>query len=151
RRLGREIAERNQLQEQLGRRHHELTETTALLNSILESSTEYGIIATDLDGRIVAWNEGARRNSGYTTEEVVGKQDLRPPPPPEDARAGRVQALREAARQAGKAEATLTRVRKDGSRFTASAVVTLRTDAAGALRGYLLVSRDITEQRRLEE
>jgi hypothetical protein len=38
-----------------------LAERTAFLNSILESSTEYSIVAKDLDGTIRAWNEGARR------------------------------------------------------------------------------------------
>ena len=37
----------------------------AFLDSILESSTEYSIIALDLDGRIIAWNQGARWIYGY--------------------------------------------------------------------------------------
>ncbi len=36
-----------------------------LLGSFLESSTEYSVIGTDLDGKIVLWNEGARRIYGY--------------------------------------------------------------------------------------
>ena len=33
--------------------------------NILESSTEYSIIAKDLTGKILLWNEGARRLYGY--------------------------------------------------------------------------------------
>ena len=50
-----------------------LAEQAAFLNSILESSTEYSIVAKDLDGTILAWNEGARRIYGYEAGDVVGK------------------------------------------------------------------------------
>ena len=41
--------------------------------NILESSTEYSIIGKDLDGKILLWNEGARRLYGYAPEEVIGQ------------------------------------------------------------------------------
>ncbi len=43
------------------------------ITNILESSTEYSVIGKDLEGRILLWNEGARRLYGYEPEEVVGK------------------------------------------------------------------------------
>jgi len=43
------------------------------VSNILESSTEYSVIGKDLDGKILLWNEGARRMYGYDAEEVVGK------------------------------------------------------------------------------
>src|SRR5258708_4484639 len=42
------------------------------IGNILESSTEYSIIGKDLEGRILLWNEGARRLYRYEPEEVVG-------------------------------------------------------------------------------
>ena len=48
-------------------------EAVAFVQNILESSTEYAIVANDLDGRIVLWNEGARRIYGYAPQEVIGK------------------------------------------------------------------------------
>lgn len=48
-------------------------EAVDFVTSILESSTEYSIIGKDPDGIIVLWNEGARRNYGYDSNEVVGK------------------------------------------------------------------------------
>ena len=51
-----------------------VSERAAFLNSILESSTEYSIVAKDLDGTIRAWNEGARRLYGYDPFDVVGKE-----------------------------------------------------------------------------
>ena len=41
--------------------------------NVLESSTEYALIGKDLEGKILLWNEGARRLYGYEPEEVVGK------------------------------------------------------------------------------
>ena len=44
------------------------------IGNILESSTEYSIIGMDLEGKILLWNEGARRLYGYEPEEVIGKK-----------------------------------------------------------------------------
>lgn len=54
----------------------EAGELPGFLQSILESSTEYSIIGKDLDGKILLWNEGARRLYGYEPEEVVGRAKL---------------------------------------------------------------------------
>src|SRR5579864_1839751 len=48
-------------------------EAVDFIMNILESSTEYSVIAKDLTGKILLWNEGARRLYGYEPEEVVGK------------------------------------------------------------------------------
>src|SRR5678816_3693392 len=121
------------------------------MNNVLESSTEYSIIAKDLDGKILAWNEGARRNYGYSADDMVGKQNSRILHAPEDIESGRVKGLLDTALETGKAEGVFERVRKNGQRFTASLAVTLRRDATGVPTGYVLISKDITEQKLLEE
>ena len=142
---------KNTLEEQIRQQNRELTEATAFLNNVLESSTEYSIIAKDLDGNILAWNEGAKRNYGYNAEEMVGKQNSRILHIPEDVASGRVDALLNTALQTGKAEGTFERVRKNGERFTASVAVTLRRGVNGTPVGFVLISKDITEQKQLEE
>jgi PAS domain S-box-containing protein len=132
------------------RRKERLAETKAFLDNILESSTKYSIISEDLDRRILFWNEGARRNYGYAADEIVGKsQEVLQTP--EDCASGAVDRLMEIAHAKGLAEAELQRVRKDGSQFPASVVVTRRDDAAGNPIGYLVISNDISEKRRAEE
>ena len=147
----RDITEQKRLESQITQRNKELTETSTFLNNVLESSTEYSIIAMDLNGNILAWNEGARRNYGYDAEEMVGKANSSVLHMSEDIASGRVQAMFEAAASTGKAEGVFERRRKSGERFTASVSITLRREATGTPIGFLLISKDITEQKRLEE
>src|SRR5512134_2873159 len=51
----------------------EFSEMKNFLDNILQSSTKYSIIGKDLNHKILSWNEGARRNYGYTAEEIIGK------------------------------------------------------------------------------
>ena len=147
----RDITDQKRLEEQITQRNRELTEATGFLNNVLESATEYSIIAKDSDGNILTWNEGARRNYGYSAEEMVGKSNSSTLHMSEDIESGRVQALFGATLKSGKAEGVFERRRKSGERFTAAVSMTLRRDAAGAPVGYLMISKDITEQKRLEE
>jgi PAS domain-containing protein len=57
------------------------------ITNILESSTEYSIIAKDLNGKILLWNEGARRLYGFEPGEVVGKMNSSVLNTPEDVKA----------------------------------------------------------------
>ncbi|MBI2865496.1 MAG: PAS domain S-box protein, partial [Chloroflexi bacterium] len=93
----RDVTDQKRLESQIHKQNRELIETTTFLNNILESSTQYSIIAKDLNGGILAWNEGARRNYGYSAEEMVGRQNPRVLHTVEDIESGKVQALRDMA------------------------------------------------------
>ena len=126
-------------------------EAVDFITNILESSTEYSIIGKDLDGKILLWNEGARRLYGYEPGEVVGKLNSSILHTPEDVAAGKPQEILGAALGEGKWEGTLSRLRKNGNRFTARVVITPRRDASGRAVGFLLISKDISEEIRLTE
>ena len=128
----------------------DFAETKNFLDNILQSSTKYSIIGKDLNHRILSWNEGARRNYGYRAEEIIGT-DSSILHTPEDIESGRVEEMLKTAHEKGLAEGEFQRVRKDGSRFAASVVVTRRDDASGHPIGYLLMSNDISEKKRAEE
>ncbi|MDP3796985.1 MAG: PAS domain S-box protein [Polaromonas sp.] len=126
-------------------------EQSAFLQNVLESSTEYSIIGKDLNGKIQLWNAGARRLYGYEPEEVIGKANSSMLHTPEDIATGKPAQIMDAALQAGKWEGTITRVRKSGERFTARVVITPRRDAADKPVGFLLISKDISDEIRLTE
>ena len=126
-------------------------ETVHFISSILESSTEYSIIGKDREGTILLWNEGARRLYGYEPEEVVGKANSSILHVPEDVRAGKPQQIMEAALRDGKWEGTIDRLRKNGDRFTARVVLTPRRDTTGKLDGFLLISKDISDEIQMSQ
>ena len=119
--------------------------------NMLESSTEYSIIGKDLEGKILLWNEGARRLYGYEPEEVVGKANSSILHVPEDVAAGKPRELLDSALRDGKWEGTTHRLRKNGERFTARVVITPRRDPAGRAVGFLLISKNISDEIRLTE
>ena len=121
-------------------------ERATLLDSILASSTEYSIVAADLDGTIQVWNEGARRIYGYEASEVVG-QNLSALDAPDSVREGRPEAVRAEARRSGAWTGELSRRRKDGSEFTALVTMTLRHTTKGRPSGFTMISRDVSESK----
>jgi PAS domain S-box-containing protein len=140
----------DELERRVEQRTAELRDTTDFLHSVLDSSTEYAIIATDMQWRILTFNEGARRIFGYEADEVLGQPLERLVAPAEAEPAARL-ALERELRIHGRHEGEGTRVRKDGARFPARTVTTVRSDAGGKPIGYTVISRDITASRILEE
>jgi len=126
-------------------------EAVDFIANILESSTEYSVIAKDLTGKILLWNEGARRLYGYEPDEVVGKANSSILHAPQDVKAGVPLQIMQAALDRGKWEGTLTRQRKNGDQFTARVVITPRHDALGRPIGFLLISKDISDEIRLTQ
>ena len=121
------------------------------VSNILESSTEYSVIGKDLDGKILLWNEGARRMYGYSAEEVVGKLNSEILHIPEDVAGGKPREIMDAALRAGKWEGVIGRVRKDGRRISARVVITPRRNSEGEPVGFLLISKDISNEIRFAE
>ncbi len=121
------------------------------ITNILESSTEYSVIAKDLAGKIILWNEGARRLYGYEPEEVVGQMNSSQLHAPEDVAAGLPKKIMEDALAQGKFEGTVSRRRKNGEQFTARLVITPRLDVSGKPIGFLLISKDISNEIRMAQ
>ena len=118
---------------------------------LVEGVADYAICMLDARGRVVTWNEGARRLTGYAAEEVLGRH-ISITYPIGDAAAGRgPDALLEQALREGRAEVEGLRLRKDGSRFWANVVITAIRDETGSLHGFGKITRDLTERRRWEE
>ena len=129
------------------RMEQELREARGFLENVLQSITDYSLIALDLERRVLFWNEGAHRIFGYTSEEMVGSSaDVLHRP--EDFTSGIAPSLYARAMDQGSAEAVMHRRRKDGSEFLASIIVSRRTDREGKPTGYLILSHDVTHEKR---
>ena len=114
------------------------------------SVKDYSIIMLDPDGTIASWNAGSKRLNGYDEGEIIGRSiDLFFPP--EAVAAGKPADFLRLARENGRAEDEDWRVRKDGSRFFANAIITALYARTGELIGFTKVTRDITDLKRAEQ
>jgi PAS domain S-box-containing protein len=138
-----EIAQRQKTEEKL--RHSE-----GRFRLLVESVQDYAIFMLDPAGRIVSWNAGAKKIKGYHAEEVLG-QHFSLFYSPEDADRRTAQMDLDTAAVEGRFETEGWRIRKDGSRFWANAVITAVRDESGKLIGFSKITRDLSDRRRAEE
>ena len=117
---------------------------------MVDSVRDYAIFMLDPDGHVASWNKGAQRIKGYTAGEIIGRH-FSAFYPPEDIASGKpAQELKTATRQ-GRFEEEGIRIRKDGTAFWASVVITAVRDTDGSLVGFAKVTRDLTERRAAQE
>lgn len=140
------LARQTMAQLELRRLSQTQREQQRLQNQILESATDYAIIALDQDGNVTRWNEGARRILGWTEGEMLGR------PADEfftdqDVRDGIPEAEMHGARTEGVGADERWHPRKDGSLFWASGEMQPLRDEQGTHTGYLKILRDRTVQR----
>jgi len=146
------------LEKMVGARTQELKESrekyrelSRFLNSVLDSATEYAIIALDFYGKIIEFNKGAEKLFGYRKEEVVDRENIGITIPPEDRRSGIQEVMSKRTRAEGVCELEMTRVRKEGDRFPALTTVTSIMDpSSGKAVGFVEIIRDITVRKKLE-
>jgi PAS domain S-box-containing protein len=138
----RDLTERKENDEQL-------RQSEERYRALVEQLNDYGIFMLDEKGRIVSWNEGAKRIHGYTADEIIGKY-FSIFFPEEDLINGKPSRELKIARNEGKYEEEGWRIRKDGIRFWANVVITPVYNNDGAHIGYSKVTRDLTERKEAE-
>jgi PAS domain S-box-containing protein len=120
----------------------------------VDGVVDYAIYTISLDGLVLSWNSGAERLKGYKQSEIIGK--------PyatfftsEDRERGLPQLALATAAEKGRFESEGWRIRKDGSRFWALAIVDAVSNQDGEVIGFAKITRDITDrmeaQRKLEQ
>jgi PAS domain S-box-containing protein len=112
---------------------------------LVDAVTEYAIYMLDLDGFITSWNTGAERIKGYRAGDIIGQHFSRFFTP-DDQAGGIPEKIMAEARAAGRHETEGWRLRKNGSRFWANAVLHLMRDDDGTPIGFAKITRDMTER-----
>ena len=140
------LARQAMAQMELRRSLREQAEQRLLHERILDSATDYAIVAADPQGRVTRWNAGAERTLGWSEAEMLGRS-IEAFFTPEDRAAGLAATEMRQALACGSAPDERWHLGKDGSRFWASGqMMTLRSEA-GETIGFLKILRDRTEQR----
>ncbi len=107
---------------------------------------DYAIILLDEHGIIRNWNAGAEFIKGYSSTEAIGKS-FEIFYPPEDRESKLPSTLLQEAKEKGKANYEGWRLRKDGSRFWGTIVITALHDRGGEIIGFSKVTRDLTQKK----
>ena len=115
------------------------------LQLLIDSVTDYAIYMIDLDGQIASWNSGAERLKGYKPEDIIGQPFSMFFTPDDQEQQLPKHALEIAAKE-GRYETEGWRVRRDGSRFWALALLDAVRNEDGELIGFAKVTRDMTER-----
>jgi PAS domain S-box-containing protein len=121
-----------------------------LYHMMLDEVRDYAIILLDTEGNIREWNKGAESVYGYTAPQIAGKNveifytDA-------DRANGLLKHLLKLAVTQGSVIHEGWRVKKGGVKFWAGVVITAMLDKRGALIGFTLVARDLTERQKAED
>jgi PAS domain S-box-containing protein len=126
-----------------------LQESERKYRMLIQGIKDYAIYMLGPQGEIRTWNPGAERMTGCTYEEVAG-QNFSRFFPAEDVKLGRPQEILRKAAAGGEYEEQGMRLRKNGARFQVRTTLTASRDATGTLRGFSVISRDLTENKESE-
>jgi PAS domain S-box-containing protein len=127
-----------------------LRESERRFRFLVQGVTDYAIYMLSPEGEISSWNAGAERIKGYAEREVLGRH-FSLFFTAEDRAGGKPERALETARATGRFADEGWRLRKDGSRFWALAVIDAIRDEAGRLVGFAKITRDLTERHSVEE
>ena len=116
------------------------------LQSFTDRINDYAFISLDSETRIVGWSRGAEHILGYPAAEVLG-QPGNVIFTPEDRSCGEDENELAIARREGCAEDERWHIRRDGTRFWGSGIVTAHRDSFGKIEGYSKIMRDLTARR----
>ncbi len=145
-RVGRDMTKQKLAEEELRKLNAQLER----YRIIVENVTDYVIYTLDAEGRINSWSAGSGNVVGFTADQAIG-MGYSLGFTPEEIEAGKPQQELEDAERYGSCATDSWRVRRDGSRFWSSGVLTAVWDENRKLAGFIRVARDMTVYKQLEE
>lgn len=111
---------------------------------MIEEVQDYAIILLDLDGTILSWNKGVEKIKGYKENEILG-QNFNIFYMPSDRQHGLPISLLDLAKREGRAKHVGRRVRKDGTTFWGSILITALHDENGEVIGFTKLTRELRD------
>jgi PAS domain S-box-containing protein len=117
------------------------------LASVVESASDI-VVSTDTEGNILTWNKAAQRATGYSLEELKGRPFFDYCDQTGAASVGKLLSKGASGESSGRIESNLKT--KDGRCRPVSWVFSQMTDDAARTVGFVVVGRDLTEQRKFE-
>jgi PAS domain S-box-containing protein len=114
---------------------------------LVEELQDYAILLLDRDGNIQNWNKAAEIIKGYRAEEII-KKNFRQFYTQDDQNNGLPDRLLQEAISRGRVSHEGWRIGKGGKAFWGSVVITALHDENGKVKGFLKVTRDLTEPRK---
>jgi two-component system sensor kinase FixL len=132
------------------RTEEELRRSEERFRLLVETVQDYAIYTLDPTGVVTSWNVGAQRVKGYEAEEIIGQHFSRFYLP-DDLACGKPETELKKAAEEGRYAEEDWRLRRDGSRFWASVVLTALRDPQGNLVGFSKITRDLTERKLAED
>lgn len=115
-----------------------------LHNRMIEEVQDYAIILLDTHGNILTWNKGVEKIKGYKPEEIIG-QNFSIFYMPRDRQEGLPQKLIDLAKREGRAKHIGKRVRRDGTTFWGSILITALHDEEGNVVGFTKLTRELRD------
>jgi PAS domain S-box-containing protein len=115
-----------------------------LYNRMIEEVQDYAIILLDVDGTILTWNKGVEKIKGYKQDEIIG-QNFSIFYLPQDRQEQLPQRLIDLAKKEGRAKHIGRRVRKDGTTFWGSILITALHDEEGNVVGFTKLTRELRD------
>jgi len=111
---------------------------------MIEEIQDYAIVLLDLDGTILTWNKGVEKIKGYKADEIIG-QNFNIFYMPSDRQDNLPQKLIGHAKKEGRAKHIGRRVRKDGTIFWGSILITAIHDEEGEVVGFTKLTRELRD------
>ncbi|MFH1698900.1 MAG: PAS domain S-box protein [Candidatus Omnitrophota bacterium] len=136
-------------EQQLRAGNQQLRKSEEQVRLLVESVKDYAIFMLDPQGNVMSWNSGAEKIIGYRPEEIIGKH-FSCFYSKEDVQSGKPEHELEEAAAQGRCEDEGWRVRKDGNRFWANAIISAVYNSEGEILGFSKVTRDLTERKKIE-
>jgi PAS domain S-box-containing protein len=124
-------------------------ESQVIFQASLLDQVRNAVIATDLEGRIIYWNHFSEELYLWKADEVLGKSIAQTIVP--EGLLSLIKGVIEDIMRYGYRETELIVQRKDGSLFPASYVFNLLKDQLGRSMGFVGVSIDLTERKKVEQ